>query len=1511
MPPMRCRCSLDSVYVWLVLACFADQVSLCIAAKGLASHGEAQAEWALRDALSSWPQQEGLAPRNLTQIQGKLEVSFNALPSLAEGRVGTRAARHLLQEYFITEFGWIIAGLEPHMMKRKVVKGLHEVPVLRREMPKVSEIMQAANLSLHGVGLELLTVYAALVEMLVVHQLVYVLRAAYAYNDLSMTQSVDKKQVREIMLSCLAMMRTLPAILLDHPAGAPLRQDQMDYYARMMTSIKGHDQQWNRLVSFTKQVWTHAIKAGVVLKNQSYSYADVKKLYVRLVEQFGHMEDISCHEMKRDLRALDPYQTGRVALKHFYSSSAGSPYSFGESSKWLNRYGILDTTNRQMPSVMVSGYIEGVCNCVMSHTYVQVCCIPECPMIQRQIEAILQAPTASPEELLQIVTHNVTTGNETLPRTVPPKLIKLLSTIVNANGQINIHGRLFAQWLHYLEPYKCAYPVPIKSATIFKFKGDSSMARKDEAKKWVESDYDVHAVYHHMELPAITLWGTDEVLPLQEGDRRLASNESLDEQMPGSWKFYVALAVLLFGMQRWASVFYSMHRKRLEAELLRESDRGLESKKGKGAKVRKGETRCQSASDAAQDTDASQDAPTVVKEGFSSKPQKPSPKASTAASPKVPHKGSPKPPKAVPSLQSTPQPANKLPTLAECDADATDTLQEPFSATLGTVTVCSKKDDGENISGDANLEEVKRTAGAKKEGQDMQGPEKDVLKPASSLKPPQPSSKASPAASPKLPHKVSPTPQKAAPSMQSSPQPLNKFPTKPPRPSPKASPAASPKIPPYKPSPTPPKATPSMQSTPQPANKLPTLTECDADATGTLQEPFSATLETAAASAKKGDDVKKISANAKTEEVKLTDEAEKGKQQIQVAREDRTDKKMTSEGAKAKAEQLTKAGHTKSIEESRSTEVENGRITEKKQTEETRKKTEEAKKTHGTKIAEGAKRVEPPKKTMSDAPREGFSATKSPKVVKPPPKASPAPSPNAPQKASPKPPKAAPSLQSDTPQPLKKLPTPTECDAEAMDTLQEPFSATLETAAVSVKKEGDVQKISANANPDAPREPFASVFATVAGDAPGHDERKSILANADNREGKQIDEAKKNRKTVNRELVSGENDEAKVNTPDLATMEQAAKVEDATSSGAETKRASETKKMEEATKKTTEATCKRTADTMNAEDISKVKESAKTYESVQQTETVGRSGEHVHDVKKEAQTTKVAKADIKAEGAGHKAREELKRAEEVRGKAEEELRKAGEARKRVEEELKAAAEARKKTEESVKADQIRKVEEARKLAGKQQLADEAKRVQESREEAERIREQATEELRDALKKAEETKAREEAEQIEAARKQATEELRKAEEARALAEAELQKAADIRKMVEEELRKAEEVRKLEEARSSDAKTKQKEASEAEAKESSALQWLNQDLGDSPTEWLEGSTEEQECVEASSDRTNKVHSSALTLGSSNALLQAWAAAPPPGFGDVPLGPPPGLAPPPGLEMFGPDPVDSIYQ
>merc|ERR1719443_2652098 len=63
------------------------------------------------------------------------------------------------------------------------------------------------------------------------------------------------------------------------------------------------------------------------------------------------------------------------------------------------------------------------------------------------------------------------------------------------NGQIPLHGRLIAQWLHYAFPHECPYPHlddAIEPITPMKYEqtfgADATTADDDEVKKFLEAE---------------------------------------------------------------------------------------------------------------------------------------------------------------------------------------------------------------------------------------------------------------------------------------------------------------------------------------------------------------------------------------------------------------------------------------------------------------------------------------------------------------------------------------------------------------------------------------------------------------------------------------------------------------------------------------------------------------------------------------------------------------------------------------------------------------------------------------------------------------------------------------------------------------------------------------------------------------------------------------------------------------------------------------------------------------
>merc|ERR1719395_110890 len=189
---------------------------------------------------------------------------------------------------------------------------------------------------------------------------------------------------------------------------------------------------------------------------------------------------------------MDPKQTGRVPLNQFYSKKALGLWSLNESPEYLRQLGALDESAPSLgPQVIIPNYVTAVSNCDSPSQYFSVCCIHSCEDILNTIEVAVKQPTASPAALLQIV-GNLSSGSINAPRNLSQALTSALDSVAALydGGEVPLHGRLFAQWLHYAFPHECPYPHvskgfnPLTSSEWFAQNGKDSVASADEVQKY-------------------------------------------------------------------------------------------------------------------------------------------------------------------------------------------------------------------------------------------------------------------------------------------------------------------------------------------------------------------------------------------------------------------------------------------------------------------------------------------------------------------------------------------------------------------------------------------------------------------------------------------------------------------------------------------------------------------------------------------------------------------------------------------------------------------------------------------------------------------------------------------------------------------------------------------------------------------------------------------------------------------------------------------------------------------
>ncbi|CAE7237384.1 unnamed protein product [Symbiodinium sp. CCMP2456] len=191
---------------------------------------------------------------------------------------------------------------------------------------------------------------------------------------------------------------------------------------------------------------------------------DMCGIVAELAHGYGKWQNTECMQMKDELVELDVDGDGRIPLKVFYGQQDNAKYQFSESVQYLQEIGALDESGEK--KVRIANYLQGPSNCIASSSYYSICCLSECEGLVNELEAKVQAPAADAAYLLELVGH-ISSASVDAPRQLPFGLERRLQDIADHNGgQVPLHGRLFAEWMHYAFPHECPYPKVFQESKI-------------------------------------------------------------------------------------------------------------------------------------------------------------------------------------------------------------------------------------------------------------------------------------------------------------------------------------------------------------------------------------------------------------------------------------------------------------------------------------------------------------------------------------------------------------------------------------------------------------------------------------------------------------------------------------------------------------------------------------------------------------------------------------------------------------------------------------------------------------------------------------------------------------------------------------------------------------------------------------------------------------------------------------------------------------------------------------
>jgi len=167
--------------------------------------------------------------------------------------------------------------------------------------------------------------------------------------------------------------------------------------------------------------------------------------------------------------ALSRGGSGLVPLAKFWSHddrTSQARFQYVETIEHLRAIGALDETSGRHPQVRIPNYVLAPLNCGGYSSAISRCCLNECEFVMKDLEMQVGAPMAAPEALIGVVS-NLSTSSVDSPRRLPLGLARRLHAIAaERSGQVPLHGRVFAEWLHLAFPNECPFPHSVDDGAL-------------------------------------------------------------------------------------------------------------------------------------------------------------------------------------------------------------------------------------------------------------------------------------------------------------------------------------------------------------------------------------------------------------------------------------------------------------------------------------------------------------------------------------------------------------------------------------------------------------------------------------------------------------------------------------------------------------------------------------------------------------------------------------------------------------------------------------------------------------------------------------------------------------------------------------------------------------------------------------------------------------------------------------------------------------------------------------
>lgn len=381
-----------------------------------------------------------------SKLEETLRHTFLSLPRNERGAVRKKSALYALHRLLVQLHGWQMKGL---LMKSDDHKFSLKDAFDGRLLPDRLAVFFDDRLDVHGLDLHELSVVGALIENSVSQQAEARLNLTFEALKMTSRDNLQKDDAFRVMHTYLA------SYILGKEDG---QVNSIQYILECKKLLeRGAYPRWDAAQKLVRETFDKIVPAGNTIITDKQILAVLEEVADHIFE----LENAECGVIRNRLIDMESSAgSGRVTLVDFYRSTLDNFHAspFSETEDYLRQTGALDESDPNSKAVMIPNYVLLESNCLGSSGAYSVCCTDECEELMDKIESSIMAPTAAPAALIDLVSSM---APKSVPEnsTVTPELRRRLEEVAEkTSGQVALHGRLFAQWMHHVYPRTCPFP---------------------------------------------------------------------------------------------------------------------------------------------------------------------------------------------------------------------------------------------------------------------------------------------------------------------------------------------------------------------------------------------------------------------------------------------------------------------------------------------------------------------------------------------------------------------------------------------------------------------------------------------------------------------------------------------------------------------------------------------------------------------------------------------------------------------------------------------------------------------------------------------------------------------------------------------------------------------------------------------------------------------------------------------------------------------------------------------